>query len=195
MCNAGMGVHIFPLLIKLLIEGRVNSSCVHVVPSWDDEIASVPEAKLPYGFCNLLLVVMPRTPISDGNKVNIIMTGELNLSMLKFEGKVILINDHPTWLSVHLPTLPPYREEELTRNGEMVKSKKIIGLAMMLIEKTLMQRNLLPKFILKILIIIFTQFCWISGSSHSAQTMRMLISQFVFHICVDTPAFSEIHDF
>ena len=87
-----MGVHIFPLLIKLLIKGRIDSSCVHVVPSWDDEIASVPGAELPNGFCNLLLVVMPRTPISDGNEVNIVMTGELNLNMLKFESNANMID-------------------------------------------------------------------------------------------------------
>ena len=87
MCYAGMGVHIFPLLIKLLVEGGVDSSCVHVVPSRDDEIASVPEAKVPDGRCDLLLVVVTRTPVPDCHEVNIVMTSKLNLSMLKIKSK------------------------------------------------------------------------------------------------------------
>ena len=85
MCNAGMGVHIFPLLVKLLIEGGVDSSCVHVVSGRDDEIASVPEAKVPDGRCDLLLVVVARTPVPDCDEVNFIVTSELDLSMLKIK--------------------------------------------------------------------------------------------------------------
>ena len=151
MGYAGMGVHIFPLLVKLLIEGGVDSSCVHVVSGRDDEIASVPEAKVPDGRCDLLLVVVARTPVPDCDEVNFIVTSELDLSMLKIKSEY----DLPTWLSVHLPTsLALSREEEETRKGEMVKSRKIIVVILL---EALMQRNMKPKYILKFLSLV--HFC------------------------------------
>ena len=146
-----MGVHIFPFLVKLLIEGGVDSSCVHVVSSRDNEIASVPEAKVPDGRCDLLLVVVARTPVPDCYEVNIVVTSELDLSMLKIKSEY----DLPTWLSKHLPTSWALsREEEETRKGEMVNSRKIIVVILL---EALMQRNMKPKYILKFLSLV--HFC------------------------------------
>ena len=79
MGNAGMGVHIFPLLRELLVEGAVHPRCVHVVPGGDDEVASVPEAEVPHRVRHFVLVVMPGAPVSDGNEVKIVMTVQLHL--------------------------------------------------------------------------------------------------------------------
>ena len=98
MCYAGMGVYIFPLLVKLIIKGRVHSSCVHVVSSWDDEIASVPEAEVPNGCRNLLLVMVAGTPVPDCNKVNIVMTVELELNMLKIKSNMNMMIIQPDCL-------------------------------------------------------------------------------------------------
>ena len=59
MSYTGIGVHIPPSLVEEIVEGRINSIVVHVVPGRDDEVASVVEAKLAQGSCDLLLVRMP----------------------------------------------------------------------------------------------------------------------------------------
>ena len=50
-----MVVDVLPLLIKLLIKGRVNPIVVDVVPGGDDEVTFVVEAELPQSSGNLLL--------------------------------------------------------------------------------------------------------------------------------------------
>ena len=50
-----MVVDVLPLLIELLIKGRVNPIVVDVVPGGDDEVAFVVEAELPQSSGNLLL--------------------------------------------------------------------------------------------------------------------------------------------
>ena len=51
-----MVVDVLPLLIELLIKGRVNPIVVDVVPGGDDEVAFVVEAELPQSSGNLLLI-------------------------------------------------------------------------------------------------------------------------------------------
>ena len=50
-----MVVDVLPLLIELLIKGRVDPIIVDVVPGGDDEVAFVVEAELPQSSGNLLL--------------------------------------------------------------------------------------------------------------------------------------------
>ena len=51
----------------------------------------MPEAKVPDGCSDLLLVVVSRTPVPDCNEVNIVMPGQLDLNMLKIKINVIVI--------------------------------------------------------------------------------------------------------
>ena len=51
-----MVVDVLPLLIELLIKGRVDPIVVDVVPGGDDEVAFVVEAELPQSSGNLLLI-------------------------------------------------------------------------------------------------------------------------------------------
>ena len=59
MGYAGIGVYVLPPLIEQPIKRGFDSNCVHVVPGRDNEVASVVEAKLAQGSCDLLLVRMP----------------------------------------------------------------------------------------------------------------------------------------
>ena len=79
MSYTGIGVHIPPSLVEEIVEGRINSIVVHVVPGRDDEVASVVEAELTQGSCHLVLVQMSRAPISDGDKVDLVLIGQLHL--------------------------------------------------------------------------------------------------------------------
>ena len=81
MGNAGMGVHIFPLLSKLLVKGSIHPCRVHVVPGRDNEVASVPETKVSHGVCNLVLMVMSIAPVPDGNEMEFIVTVQLHLDI------------------------------------------------------------------------------------------------------------------
>ena len=51
-----MVVDVLPLLIELLIKGRVDPIVVDVVPGGDDEVTFVVEAELPQSSGNLLLI-------------------------------------------------------------------------------------------------------------------------------------------
>ena len=79
MSNAGIGVNVLPLLSERPIKGGFDSIHVHVVPGRDDEVASVVEAKLTQGSGHLLLVQMSSAPVPDGNKVNLVLDGQLHL--------------------------------------------------------------------------------------------------------------------
>ena len=65
---------------------------------------------------------MSRTPVPDGHKVNIFFARELHLIIIS-----IMHLLYWTWLFMQFPTswCPAYREEELTRNGEMVRRRNI----------------------------------------------------------------------
>ena len=79
MSNAGIGVNVLPLLSERPIKGGFDSIHVHVVPGRDDEVASVVEAKLTQGSGHLLLVQMSSAPVPDGNKVDLVLDGQLHL--------------------------------------------------------------------------------------------------------------------
>ena len=79
MGNAGIGVNVLPLLIEQPIKGGFDSIHVDVVPGRDDEVASVVEAKLTQGSGHLLLVQMSSAPVPDGNKVDLVLDGQLHL--------------------------------------------------------------------------------------------------------------------
>ena len=79
MSYTGIGVHIPPSLVEEIVEGRIHSIVVHVVPGRDDEVASVVEAKLTQGSGHLLLVQMSSAPVPDGNKVDLVLDGQLHL--------------------------------------------------------------------------------------------------------------------
>ena len=177
MCYAGMGVYIFPLLVKLIIKGRVHSSCVHVVSSWDDEITSVPEAEVPNGCRNLLLVMVAGTPVPDCNKVNIVMTVELELNMLKIKSNMNMIIQ-PDCLHTfqHCPCA-----EKMNTLGKAKWSKVgrlLWPLSWKHWSKGICGWNLYSNS-------YHFNSAEILGSSYSGQT---LISRFVFHIC-DATAF------
>ena len=73
---------------------------------------------------NLFLVGMSGTPVPNGYKVDIFCIRELhliNISDTLNEEWVL----SQTWLFMQLPG--PYREVELTRNGEMVRTRKLNG--------------------------------------------------------------------
>ena len=79
MGNTGIGVYVLPPLIEQPIKGGFDSNGVNVVPGRDNEVASVVEAELTQGSRHLVLVQMSRAPISDGNKVDLVLIGQLHL--------------------------------------------------------------------------------------------------------------------
>ena len=124
MGNTGIGVYVLPPLIEQPIKRGFDSNSVHVVPGRDNEVASVVEAELTQGSRHLVLVQMSRTPISNGDKVDLVLIGQLHL-----DNYWRWTNRCPTWLSTHLPTSPPrWGEEELAKKEKTVKRRKTVVL-------------------------------------------------------------------
>ena len=69
--DAGVGVHIAPRLVKLIVRGRADSVAVDVVSSGHDEVAVMEQAPSAHGRGNLVLVVVTGAPISDDDEAHL----------------------------------------------------------------------------------------------------------------------------
>ena len=66
--DAGVGVHLTPRLIKLVVSWRADPVALDVVSGGHDKVAIVEQAPSSHGRGNLVLVVMARTSVSYYNE-------------------------------------------------------------------------------------------------------------------------------